>query len=88
MSFVFESSSLITSFVGENFRQLAKISSLFLDEFFPDKVIDIFRVFVTCLHILRHNPLARMFWNDLFRVALIYSKYFQNTSTWCQKDKN
>ena len=38
MSFVFESSSLITLFVGENFRHLAKTSSLFPDEFFPDKV--------------------------------------------------
>ena len=56
MFFAFESSSLITLFVGENFslvnfrhfsplfvgenfRPLAKISSLFPDEFFPDTVV-------------------------------------------------
>ena len=33
MSFVFD--------VGENFRHLAKISSLFPDEFFPDKVYNL-----------------------------------------------
>ena len=44
MSLVFESSSLITLFVGENLRRgkvsshLTKISSLFPDELSPDKV--------------------------------------------------